>query len=306
MTGEEIELSNDDDDNQGKSIAEKCSKDSRDLSANELSMCKMICDPISCCFYEDVGCTRDIDCEFYSFCSTLLTSEFPSSGGLDDFLDFSPGDENIDEILPPSGGQHTPGPSQEKVQGACDGLNSRSLVSFHPMHEMKCAQLCANYMCCFDDDFDPASCHEETTCQKYTSCQNLIVKDENEDACSVENLLKPDGFNQCEGLCSDHMCCFFSGGCQNSPVHNCQQHEQCRILSTGILLGTDIHGKSVFDYAVACSKEVVYGESQDKDLCAAICEEVSSIFTSVSKKIASTPFYLTLRVDVCSAQVLLG
>ncbi len=203
--------------------------------------------------------------------------------------DFDPFDENIDEILPPSGGQHSPAPSQKDVEKACQGINSRSLVVLHPFHQMNCGRLCSNYMCCFEDDFDPASCHEETTCQKYVACKELISKkdespDDNDESpdedtlevCSIDNISKIGGYTQCEEHCRDHMCCFSAFGCNNYSSHHCEKHETCRILATGIITDTDIHGKAVFNYGLACSKEVVYGKDNQRNVCSAICEKVRS------------------------------
>mmetsp|Transcript_4785 Transcript_4785/g.7058 ORF Transcript_4785/g.7058 Transcript_4785/m.7058 type:complete len:870 (-) Transcript_4785:187-2796(-) len=249
-----------------ESEVDKCSKNSMELSSLEIAMCKTICDPASCCFYEDGGCRRDIDCDYYSFCSKFVTSELPMPQDLDNVR---PEDEDIDEILPPSGGQHTPGPSMDAVLKACGDLTDASIPVL-----IACSNLCDNYTCCFKDTYRPASCHEESTCNKYTPCKKLLKdsapqkKDVFPAVCSVSDLLSPGGFARCENYCSDHMCCFNDNDCDD--YSQCNEFDSCKIMRDSIVTGTDIHGLTTFDYRKACSKDVIYGKGE-REPCALIC-----------------------------------
>lgn len=251
-----------------EAISDKCSKSAAEMSPSDLNTCTMICDPAMCCFYDDPGCTRDIDCGYYSFCKKLMTSELPGIGGL------QPGDESIDEILPPSGGQHSKPPNPSDVKEACDNsIQTRSSTTF-PFMEKSCAGLCQNYLCCFEEDYDPASCHEESTCNKYTPCKKLVEKKEKHfTECSVENLLTRGGLAECEQRCSNHLCCFNGSGCQGAIDHTCSEYNDCEILTHGFIIGSDLHGVTLFDYHKACSEDMA--NIMGGDLCSSVCEAVS-------------------------------
>ncbi len=242
-------------------------------------MCKTICDPASCCFYDDGSCMRDIDCEYYSFCAKFITSEKPAPEDLGPQI--QPSDEDIEEILPPSGGQHSAGPSTTAIFAACGDLTSENVPEVST-----CSILCDNYTCCFREDYKPASCHEQSTCDKYKPCQK-ILKDTSKDdgdegdegdtspkVCSVDDLVTMGGYPRCEAHCSDHMCCFSDADC--NEYSQCSEYAECKMLRDNIVKGTDIHGATTFDYQKACSKDAIYGRN-DRESCELICEPVRLI-----------------------------
>jgi hypothetical protein len=263
--------------NQGETITHSCSKDSRDLSISDFTMCKKICDPATCCFYDDTGCSRNIDCDYYAFCSTFLSSESPTT---EDLFGFQPEDENIEEILPPSGGQHNQGPSPSEVETACKDVSPNTLEPFEPFKKT-CSKLCMNYSCCFEDDYDPASCHEKSTCDKFSPCKKLVKKEEttpnphpssnfSPDACSIDNLSHKTGFAQCEEYCDDHLCCFQNVSCKRG---DCSEYESCKILANGVVKDTDKFGVAIFDYSKACSDDAIE-DINGKSVCSEVCDPV--------------------------------
>ena len=269
MTGEPVGTQDEEKKYKSEPLMEKCNKDARELSPSDLTTCRTFCDPAACCFYEDAGCTRSIDCDFYDFCSSLMTSEFPSIGDIDNSL---PIDEDIDEIIPPSGGQHSPKPSPSEVLEACSEVSPKD-YSYQPYAKKTCSEMCDNFLCCFQDDYNPASCHDEALCNRYTPCEKLIVK---KDLCFADNLQDKNGYVLCEEHCRDHLCCFNSAGCNNDNS-NCSGYESCEIFTEGVLIGTNIHGLTSFNYTQACSEEnILYGNK--KAFCSSICEPVSSTY----------------------------
>jgi len=270
LTGEDIEMNppdgtgggNKDEPNGIKNdpMADMCSKDARELSIMELSDCRKKCDPATCCFYDDIGCTRSIDCDFYKFCEGILDSETP---GLD------PEDEVIEEIMPPSGGQHTPGPPPIDVAEAC----SDDRLNLYPIKQTTCYHMCSNYLCCFEEDYDPLSCHEESTCSKYTPCMKAIqIDDKDKDLCSIENILLPNGLEKCKGRCVDHECCFQSKDNDKCEEDHCSQSEfkSCKILAQSALEGSNLSGAALFNFNKACSPNALTSLFE-REICTDIC-----------------------------------
>ena len=269
LSGEEIDI----EDQQfhsdgGDENHDLCSKDLLVLSSLDIARCQKICDPAMCCFfYDDVGCTRGIDCEYYSFCAAIFDSQ--SHKEIAGYAE----DEDIELILPPSGGQHTPGPSQKEIESACS--NNNAIMLFEPAPLQKsCSQLCSNYMCCFEDNYDPASCHEESTCMKYNACKILApTRDESDDICSIDNIRELDGLTKCEDHCYDYLCCFEEMGCISSISEDCPDFKACEILTNGVLIGTDLSDVTLFDYSKACSEDAI-AEKEGRAICADLCEPV--------------------------------
>ena len=247
-----------------ETIPEKCGKEATEMSADDHATCRMICDPAACCFHHDARCTRKIDCEYYSFCDKLLLSDSP-------FND----DTSVEEILPPPGRPHIPGPSPSDVEKACKDVSGKLLPSPNTKIKKSCSQMCENYSCCFEDDYDPVSCHEVSTCEKYSPCKKLKNKDDRfNGVCSVDSLSQKGGFALCEEYCGDHLCCFNGQDCGTTVSQQCSQYRECDIFSTGFIIGTDIHGLTIFDYENACSIDRIK-DLKGEAFCSSICEQVS-------------------------------
>jgi len=203
------------------SMQDKCA-DTKHLSSSDLVTCKQVCEPATCCFYEDVDCGNHIDCSFYSFCRNVLGFDaFPpvdQNGGTGhgvDELDL----KTDDIIIAPENG--FAGPTPEEVAKECADLSMLGA-------EDSCYSHCSSYRCCFDFDYDPISCHGSQICDQYKICEKLSFIDVElpEKEAPVQTYPKPavnlgavcnikmiagykDPFyeNQCIELCKPAECC---------------------------------------------------------------------------------------------------
>ena len=130
--------------------------------------CAQICQPATCCFYNDADCEKHIDCQFYSFCENLVnflggggSGTSNNSHGVDEL------DLKTDDIIIDTGqnnDNHSDSPSD--VQIACNDIST-------PTGLDQCYFHCSDYRCCFKDDFDPISCHARGICNQYQPCEKL-------------------------------------------------------------------------------------------------------------------------------------
>jgi len=239
------------------SMQETCT-DIASLDDTTQYTCTQICQPATCCFYNDADCEKHIDCQFYSFCENV-TNFLGGGGG---------SGPNIDH--------HSSSPSD--VQIACNDISTPSGLD-------QCYFHCSDYRCCFKDDFDPISCHARGICNQYDPCEKLEgindthSKSTIDDLCSVPNLLIGGGFDQCENVCAGKLCCFDEspGGCSTRP--NCVDYEACSILMGSFLLGKDASGGAIFDVNQICSTESI-GDPEIEEMCETVCEKHSCCLNS--------------------------
>ena len=154
--------------------------------------------------------------------------------------------------------QIQPQPSSEDAPSlSIDKLCTESAVSKVSGRE-KCETLCKDHHCCFD----PApkySCRTDPDkmCSAYASCEVLTLEiditddiDENNDgavtheeievglqlvgaACAESNINTFSGKQECEAICSSHICCFSKTdfNCRNDPEKSCPSFAPCEILN---------------------------------------------------------------------------
>jgi hypothetical protein len=329
--------------------------------------CKQICQPASCCVYEDIDCESHIDCQFYSFCKNIISG---FDGGEDigtsynnnvaDELDLktdntlinadqSPADveiacadvststgkdqcyfhcakyqccfhDDFDPITCHARGicnQYRPCEKLKNIVSGFDGGgeigtsynnnvadeldlktdNTLINVDQSPADvEIACADVststgkdqcyfhCAKYQCCFQDDFDPITCHARGICNQYRPCEKLEqvsddidIKFTIDDLCSVANLMIGGGYEQCEDVCAGKMCCFDESAEGCSSRQECIDHEACSMLMNYYLMGKEVDGGARFDVEKVCSIEAI-ANSETKALCADICDDYSCCF----------------------------
>lgn len=151
-----------------ESMQETCT-DIASLDDETKYTCAQICQPATCCFYDDVDCEKHIDCQFYSFCENLVnllgggggSGTSNHSNGVDEL------DLKTDDIIINTGqnnDNHSDSPSD--VQIACHDITT-------PTGLDQCYFHCSDYRCCFQDDFDPISCHARGICNQYKPCEKL-------------------------------------------------------------------------------------------------------------------------------------
>lgn len=245
------------------------------LTWNEINYCTSLCNKYSCCFYDDVSECDALDCSQFKYCIQMID------------YDSNPSDNG------PIGGEDglQPGPLPKQVNIACT-----SDVNLN-----ECYYLCSSYLCCFYDTYDPMSCHATEICAKYSSCFILIDADAPSESfamntsayynieiyypaegglypadeiCSIDNLSMNHGLQQCEALCSKHMCCF--GGINACPYRNdCPIYQACGILTDTSLLLKGPEGPLIFNFMSICSLNSLKTIG-GKNACTRICKPVRS------------------------------
>ena len=262
-------------DEDGVTTMEDTCKDMAVLDEANQYTCKHICEPATCCFYEDIVCEKHIDCPFYSFCENVISILGDGGGGIGtssnnhgvDELDLTTDDILIDT-------DQSPG----DVGIACADISTST-------GKDQCYFHCSKYRCCFQDDWDPISCHPRGICNQYMPCEKLEdnSSDENngkssiDDLCSVKNILIGGGYDQCENVCAGKMCCFDESPDGCSSRQDCADHEACSMLMSTYLLGKGTTGGAQFDVEKVCSTAAML-DTETKLICEDICEDHSCCF----------------------------
>ena len=321
--------SSSDGDGQMESMEDTC-KNFKGLSVSDLHTCQEICRPSNCCFYQNERCQNHIDCNFYDFCASVIANM--NGHGVDE-LDLKTDDLIID-IIPPM----TP-VSPQQVEEACRDLHTSAgkddcyhrcssyrccfqddydPISCHPSEicnrytpcqmledlqggyspsevidacsdlstphgKDECYSHCSSYRCCFQDNFDPATCHAPQVCDQYTPCKKLnylsspeqSIKSVIDDICATRNILFSKGYENCEDACAGEMCCFKAGGCTERA--SCGDFEACSIILDETLMGKGPDGGAEFNVDQACSIERIQNDDY-REQCEAICESHSCCF----------------------------
>jgi len=274
-------------------IIEEC-EDFSKLKPAEILFCTNLCDSYSCCFLGDDDLECDgVDCSQGEFCHQTMYYDFDSSDS-----------ELYPQTGGPIGGEDglLPGPHPKLVNVACTSDKISN----------ECYYLCTSYLCCFYDNYDPFSCHASEICAKYSSCSILIDPDSpNEittndmtkyyndesyyptndglypadEICSIDNLSMNHGLQQCEALCSKHMCCF--GGNNACTYRNdCPIYQACGILTDTSLLVKGPEGPLIFNFPSICSStslKTIGG----KNACTNICKKYECCVTGECKSLGN-------------------
>jgi hypothetical protein len=150
---------------------------------------------------------------------------------------------------------------EENVSGsvgslAIDNYCTESMVATAAGRE-ECENLCQDHYCCFDTkSWNNCRKDPDKMCPLFASCEVLMLDvadiglDKNSDgvisneeilsgshsigvACSESNVATPAGKQECESLCSSHLCCFSNKfNCRDDPGQMCgTTYAPCEILS---------------------------------------------------------------------------
>ena len=194
-----------------KQVATACA----DLSTSSgKDKCYYRCDDYRCCFkdnYDPISCHNLNICEKYKPCKKL---------------------ENLQSNDP----DQYPGWRPEQVEAACTDLSTSS-------GKDKCFYRCNDYRCCFKDNYDPITCHNQDICDQFMPCKKLENLQSNdpdqypgstpeqvEAACT--DLSTSSGKDKCFYRCNDYRCCFKDNydpiTCHNQDI--CDQFMPCKKL----------------------------------------------------------------------------
>lgn len=238
--------------NTGTVTVDSC-KNMISLNNKYKNACTTICHEASCCFSDTDECEGHIDCEYYEkFCPKVFeyNNNIPNIGG--------------------NGGMNdSKNPSPVEVANACHSLATIS-------QKEQCEDKCANFRCCFQNNYDPISCHSKSICDQYSICEELenddgVTEFDVAEMCSINNLLTGNGYSQCENICEGKMCCFGTdGGCTQVGGKSCSVFEACEILVSDMLLGQNNDGSADFNVMKVCAKDSL-GDMENKKICQAVC-----------------------------------
>lgn len=116
-----------------------------------------------------------------------------------------------------------------------------------------CSEACLSAQCCYDAEVSPSCTNDHQECQDYAPCLALSSTDyvhqdivtEVQGKCSEDNVQNNSGWNECENVCSQAVCCFLNNNnsnedgddaCSNQDSNDwCSQYETCK----NVMLGND-------------------------------------------------------------------
>ena len=271
-------------------------------SEDDKTLCEKTCEPVDCCNpFAENNCLMDNaeKCMEYAMCHVV--TELESTGAPPDLAqtcetasdDCRAACENVkcchDDVKKCQDSQFL----TCLDYAPCQILNTKSTVTpasselasvcLDPEEQdlNACETECEKASCCWDETTE-GNCLETDmiSCLTYSPCGALLIpvantvvdrpEDGFSEACSIDSVLTPDGYEDCQDKCAEATCCTAVGdeNCfQMDPV-GCLQHLQCGLLN---FAGGTVEPADTSSLTKVCNLEEILS-SGPSDECQAACE----------------------------------
>ena len=163
------------------------------------------------------------------------------------------------------------------VEPAPEGLLETCM---DPNGREECESECAKASCCWEQDGNCLAT-DMITCMTYAPCGSLLFQAPNsvvdrpdedfQQACSIDSVLTPDGYEDCADLCGEADCCMAEGeeNCFMQDPIGCMQYLQCGLLAFS---GGQVEAADTQELQEKCDLQQILNNGTVSEECKTACE----------------------------------